>query len=333
MSIEIKSFFLLTIAFIINLCLISYQGVSATELFTIAENSKKALIMVPFLILSYHIIFFVLISSIGIYKGGFSYFSNMEFSIKKLIIEFKKSILFSILFVYLIIFQTSFKLIFAWKLQTPNSIDWLLYTFDRVFTGPSLWWWGNTLLPNYIWVKLIVFLDRFYMPYFAYQWFIVMYIIFHEQDNEKKYFITMFFLIWIFGTTLGGLCQSGGPFFFSYAPWNLIQTKELLLIHKITPLLSLQTQDYLWQSYLNKNEIFLAGGISAFPSLHIAMSVYVYLYAKTTRNILFIYFTMAGLALTWIGSILLGWHYLVDGFGAIFIVYLAYKTSIVLHKF
>ncbi|MEE2770524.1 MAG: phosphatase PAP2 family protein [Pseudomonadota bacterium] len=332
MSVEIKNFLIITIAFIFNVFLVNYQGVSLIDIARTTRGSVQVWLYVPVLILSYHILFFIFTTIKGVYIKKTKYFKMWQYDVTNFFSDMKKVFSFTLLFIYLIIFQTSFKSIYAWQLATPNNVDWLLYTFDRMFLGPSLWWWGSQLLSHNIWLNVVYYLDRFYMPYFAYQWFVIMYIVFHETSDKREYFITTFFLIWMFGTTIGGLCQSGGPFFFSYAPWHILQMKGLEAINHIVPLYSLNTQNYLWQSYFDVNKTMLAGGISAFPSLHIAICLFIYLFFRECGYKYLTILTFIGLMITWIGSMILGWHYFVDGLGAVCIVYLAQKTAIALHK-
>lgn len=333
MTVEKKNFYLLSIAVSLNLLFVVYQGDSFASILGIAQKTSEVLLWVPFLVLSYHMIYFVCVTVKGLFNYKLKFFNSLNYDYRQLYADVCKSILFSFLIIYLVIFQMTFKSVYAWHLFVPNNLDWLLYTLDRVFLGPSLWWWGSQLMPQQLWSTIVWLLDRFYMPYFAYQWFVLMYIMFNEKnESDKDIFVTMFFLIWIIGTTLGGLCQSGGPFFYSYAFWNLHQAKALVLMDHVTPLLSVNTQNYLWVSYFNADDYVLSGGISAFPSLHVAMSMFVYLYALKKGNKYFIWLTALGCLLTWVASMVLGWHYLVDGFGALFVVYLAKTISIALHK-
>lgn len=77
--------------------------------------------------------------------------------------------------------------------------------------------------------------------------------------------------------------------------------------------------DRLWQSYVSHSN-FVGGGISAFPSLHVAMSMLLFLAAKSYGNLAggvafaFLIFTM-------LASVHLGWHYAVDGYASILIVW------------
>jgi hypothetical protein len=89
------------------------------------------------------------------------------------------------------------------------------------------------------------------------------------------------------------------------------------------PALSLQNE--LWNDYVTSGDMF-GGGISAFPSMHVAMAVLVALVASRLHRWLG--------ALMWvfafliqIGSVHLGWHYAVDGYASTLLAILFWKVS------
>jgi hypothetical protein len=84
-------------------------------------------------------------------------------------------------------------------------------------------------------------------------------------------------------------------------------------------------KNYLWQDYLRSGGN-IGSGISAMPSLHVAGSLWIALvWASYRRNLgppAYCYF-----ALIVIGSVLLGWHYAVDGIAAILIAIAAWVLA------
>ena len=85
---------------------------------------------------------------------------------------------------------------------------------------------------------------------------------------------------------------------------------------------ALPTQDLLWDGYagISKGTI----GISAFPSLHVASAVLFALYAMRRSAIAgTMLWTFA--ALIMLGSVVLGWHYAVDGYAGALLTLLTWK--------
>jgi membrane-associated phospholipid phosphatase len=80
--------------------------------------------------------------------------------------------------------------------------------------------------------------------------------------------------------------------------------------------------DYLWQDYLGETGK-LGTGISAMPSLHIAISGwFVLVFRSQLPRLQFI--ALAYFGLIAFGSVYLGWHYAVDGIVGVLIVGIAW---------
>jgi membrane-associated phospholipid phosphatase len=75
---------------------------------------------------------------------------------------------------------------------------------------------------------------------------------------------------------------------------------------------ALKTQDLLWQKYATREVIF-AGGISAMPSMHVAMATLFALVCWRTRRWLGIVMATYAVIIQ-IGSVHLAWHYAIDGY-------------------
>jgi hypothetical protein len=88
-----------------------------------------------------------------------------------------------------------------------------------------------------------------------------------------------------------------------------------------------------WQNVLRAwsgqpaGSISLAFGIGAFPSLHVAFQTYVFLWMRRlwlSGQVLFAVFALT----IFLGSMITGWHYLVDGIAGLLMAYVAYRFAI-----
>ena len=133
----------------------------------------------------------------------------------------------------------------------------------------------------------------------------------------RQRYLLSYFSSWILGTLiLGTILSSAGPCFYgyvvqgenAYAP--LMAT--LTAANEHFPLWALPTQDALWQSHLKGfGDI---EGVSAMPSLHVGTSILFVLLARAHGVLWFKWFSYVFAFGIFAGSILLGWHYAVDGY-------------------
>jgi hypothetical protein len=157
---------------------------------------------------------------------------------------------------------------------------------------------------------------------FAYAaWFVVMFSCLFWQlsrprsDALRSQFLLAFAIAWfVGGFLLATVFSSAGPCFYShvvqgpdpYAPLMqyLRHTKEHW------PVWTIGAQDMLWRAYLTgQGEV---EGISAMPSLHITIATLLAFLGWRTSRYLGIAFTAFAVTI-FLGSIMLAWHYSVDG--------------------
>ena len=139
------------------------------------------------------------------------------------------------------------------------------------------------------------------------------------------YFISTL-LIWILlGSGLGMALSSAGPCYYSFVvdtnenPFIPLMT-NLEEIHRDAFLYAVHNQHMIWDARL-KSHWLPFGGISAMPSIHLAMGTLFAMVAFDYRKWLGMMF-VGYLVILQIGSVILGWHYAIDGYVGIVLAYL-----------
>lgn len=161
----------------------------------------------------------------------------------------------------------------------------------------------------------LVALDRLYESW----WFVlvgmVLYEIWQPDLATAKRFLLAFVLTWIvLGMFVATAFSSVGPCFAGLVTGTHMYDPLLARLHAanaVSPMTVLQAQAYLWDAY-TKGVVPPGGGISAFPSLHVAGATLCAL-ALGQRNRWLGGAAWVYVGLTWIASIMLGWHYALDG--------------------
>jgi len=157
-------------------------------------------------------------------------------------------------------------------------------------------------------------------------WFLIMYLIVYwqlfvmrDQALRLRYLVA-FLLAWtVLGNGLAVLLSSAGPIYYGdvvggadpYAPL----VAHLDRVHADFGLLAREAQLYLWSVYQG-GEAAAGGGISAMPSLHVAVATLQALWGWRVDRRLGIALTVYAVIIQ-IGSVHLGWHYAVDGYVSI----------------
>ncbi|MEQ1951555.1 phosphatase PAP2 family protein [Mesorhizobium yinganensis] len=132
-------------------------------------------------------------------------------------------------------------------------------------------------------------------------------------------YLVGFMLVWIIvGNLLAGLFLSAGPAFYGLVTGDgqrFAEQLQFLAQGGETADGTAIYQKYLWLAYIN-GTAGLATGISAFPSVHVALiglnAFFLYAFSRKLGMIAFAYVAFVELS-----SVYLAWHYAIDGYAAI----------------
>jgi len=191
--------------------------------------------------------------------------------------------------------------------EIPFWLDhWLAVAEESLF-GADPWlvldrmfWW--TTLP----------LDRLYGAWLPFQLVIAFLVILSRPSPEKSRSLIAYSLAWfLLGVVAALLLSSVGPLFYDRAFGGDTFASLGATLRERGAWIALSESDQMWTS-LASGRPGLVAGISAMPSIHVAISLWIVLTARTMRpratGAAWTYF-----ALIWIASVQLGWHYVSDG--------------------
>jgi len=145
----------------------------------------------------------------------------------------------------------------------------------------------------------------------------------------RHQYLMAYMLVWVVGGFLiASLVSSAGPVYYerlgfgeTYAP--LMERLRDIDANHYT-LWALEVQEKLWAGFTGER----AGtaGISAFPSMHLATATLFVLAARQIGRALFLA-SIAFWVVTMVGSVVLGWHYAVDGYAAAAVALVAWRVA------
>lgn len=140
-------------------------------------------------------------------------------------------------------------------------------------------------------------------------------------DRIRTRYVAMFLFTWIVcGNILAGIFLSAGPAFYGEVTGDHLRFADQLafLAESQWRNSAASYQSYLWSLH-DSGRLGIGGGISAFPSVHVAL---------VTMNALFVLeisrrwglVAFAYVAFILFSSVYLGWHYAIDGLASIIVV-------------
>lgn len=142
-----------------------------------------------------------------------------------------------------------------------------------------------------------------------------------EDVGRKRRFTALFFLCWVgLGTVLAVACASVGPVFYDALlggdRFELLGSA--LAASPIRGSRLAEVQAYLWEAYSSGGVAF-GSGISAFPSVHVAVATILALYLYERRAWLVIPGLLFVAAILFL-AVYSGYHYAVDGYVSIAVI-------------
>lgn len=143
--------------------------------------------------------------------------------------------------------------------------------------------------------------------------------------GRQTRFLILNAIAWIgIGNALALATMSAGPVYYDRVleGERFADLTDALAASGIAGALTGAIQEYLWFGY-ESHASALGSGISAFPSVHVAMATVFALYVAE-RWRLFAWPALAYLAAIQFLSVWLGWHYAVDGYASIAVIGTAY---------
>jgi hypothetical protein len=213
--------------------------------------------------------------------------------------------------------------------------DAALMQADRaLFLGTDPWRITHALFGN----PLATFaLHLAYNMWFILMWLSIMYFTLKpDQVLLRARYIVSFLLCWMLvGSAAAWAFASAGPCYYERVFGDAYFEPLMGQLHEIDAELgewipgfgvqALRTQDMLWAGFTSQQGLF-GGGISAAPSMHVALSVLMACAAWQVSRRLGWTFTAFAFVI-WIGSIHLGWHYAMDGILALPLTLVAWRLG------
>lgn len=191
--------------------------------------------------------------------------------------------------------------------------DPILANIDRAMFGIDPWRVTHMLgdLP---------FLDRLYLTWAPAKLATITVLVCLPESLRKSRALVAYFATWATGALGQYILPAAGPVF-----WQHLGIGDRFSSLPREPWVNVAAQ-YLWSDYL-KGGGHIGTGISAMPSMHVALAAWVALviqsYAPRLR-----YVAWAWVAAIFFASVHLGWHYAIDGIVAVAIALLAWRAPL-----
>lgn len=220
-----------------------------------------------------------------------------------------------------------------WKLRIPRiqpfAWDEAFAAADRVMHfGRHPWEWLQPVLGHPL---ITSSLDLVYYTWLPLVGLVCAWQAWSPRREARLRFFLVFTVVWVvLGNLMATLVSSAGPCYWDELGLGPNPYAGLFAYHEAVretyPLGTAFVQEALWSVYLGERPGSPYLGISAMPSIHVAMPTLYALAARATSPRLAAAFAgYAGLIL--LGSVHLGWHYAIDGYFSVVAVVAFWKLS------
>lgn len=189
----------------------------------------------------------------------------------------------------------------------PFWLDGPLATAERSILTADPW-----LLLDHLLGWAAVPMDRLYGLWLPTQCLVLFTVMLRAPSAEKSQALIAYVLTWfLLGVVAATILSSVGPIFHDRAFGGNTFAPLLETLRNRGASVVLVESDKMWTSLASARP-GIVSGISAVPSIHVAISVWMLLAARTLAPKAVRYAALYAL-LIWIGSVQLGWHYATDG--------------------
>ncbi len=189
----------------------------------------------------------------------------------------------------------------------PFWLDGPLARGERALFGADPW-----RLLDHLFGWASVPIDWLYGSWLAVQSLTLFLVILSRPSPAKTRTLIAHSLAWLLlGVVAATLLSSAGPIFYDRLFGDGMYRGLGETLHHRGAWIAIAESDAMWASFRSPNPGLVAG-ISAAPSLHVAISLWIFLAARSLNPRAaapaFAYFV-----LMWVASVQLGWHYVADG--------------------
>ena len=211
--------------------------------------------------------------------------------------------------------------------------DVLLYKWGLALHGRMAWEWFLPVLRHPL---AVIVLDDLYMLWFVGLFAFLMWACWTQSRTLRQRAVTAFLLMWIVpGTLVAAILPSAGPCYLAQAVPGATQYQPLIarldsIGSQWGPLHARINQRNIWD-FSQRDQWAPFAGISAMPSLHVAIAVLYFLIARRRSRLAGVLLGAYAI-LVQIGSIVLGWHYAVDGYAGALLAVACWKAADVMAK-